>query len=58
MKWEHNFNILVGTSSYPKELDYLKDIIIFSVSLVVVQLHLIEGNKFWNACFKEKESLF
>jgi hypothetical protein len=46
MKWEHNFNILVGTSSKAKEFDDLKDIITFSISLVVVQLHLILKNKF------------
>jgi hypothetical protein len=37
MKWEHNFNKLVGTLSLPKEFDYLKDIILFAVSSVLFQ---------------------
>jgi len=49
MKWGCNFNILVGTSSQTKEFDDLKDII-FSIYLVVVQLHLILENKFWKTC--------
>ena len=53
MKWEHNFSNLVGTSSYPEEFDDLKDIIIFSISKMVVQWYLIVGNEFWNTCFKE-----
>jgi len=56
MKGERNFNILVGTSSYTKEFDDLRDIIL-SISLVVVHLYLSLGNEFWNACFKEEESI-
>jgi hypothetical protein len=37
MKWKHNFNNLVGTSSLPKEVDDLKDNIIFAISSVVLQ---------------------
>ena len=45
--------MLVGTLSQTKEFDDFRDGIIFSISWVVVQVHLILGNEFWYACFKE-----
>ena len=37
MKWERNFNNLVGTLPLPKEFNDLKDIIILAISSVVLQ---------------------
>jgi hypothetical protein len=31
MKWERNFNNLVGTTSYPQKFDDLKDIITYII---------------------------
>jgi hypothetical protein len=51
--WEYKVYISVGTSLQPKEFDGLKDTVTLFISLVVVQLYLILGKEFWNACFKE-----
>ena len=58
MKHEQDFNNLVGTSSKPQEFDDLWELIIFSISLGVVQENLILGKECWYTWFKEKESLF